>query len=125
MQDEAYPQRATRTATARKRTALIERDGSACTYCGVPLVNFDTGEGLVVVPWQPCPGGHGDVYPCPDGGHGPFLRAVAGYRFPELDHVLPRSRGGSDSLHNLVLACGPCNGRKGARTPGEWLGLPA
>ena len=36
-----------------------------------------------------------------------------------LDHVLPRSRGGTDSWENLVAACVPCNNRKGSRTPEE------
>lgn len=31
----------------------------------------------------------------------------------QLDHVQPRSRGGSNRVSNLVLACGPCNQRKG------------
>lgn len=38
----------------------------------------------------------------------------------ELDHVLPRSRGGSDLPDNLALACQTCNRSKGARTPEEW-----
>lgn len=36
-----------------------------------------------------------------------------------IDHVLPRSRGGADSWENLVTACRPCNLRKGRRTPDE------
>lgn len=36
-----------------------------------------------------------------------------------IDHVLPRSRGGEDSWENLVTACRPCNLRKGWRTPDE------
>ena len=36
-----------------------------------------------------------------------------------LDHVLPRSRGGSSSWKNLVTACKPCNTRKGDETPEE------
>lgn len=36
------------------------------------------------------------------------------------DHVMPRSRGGSDEIDNLAAACGPCNLDKGAKTPGEW-----
>ncbi|GMW02037.1 MAG: HNH endonuclease [Candidatus Hydrogenedentota bacterium] len=36
-----------------------------------------------------------------------------------IDHVLPQSRGGGDSWENLVLACLPCNVRKGNRTPDE------
>ncbi|PSB32803.1 HNH endonuclease [Stenomitos frigidus] len=30
-----------------------------------------------------------------------------------LDHVKPKSRGGSDSLENLRLACFPCNNSRG------------
>lgn len=37
------------------------------------------------------------------------------------DHVLPRSRGGTNDPGNLVLACGSCNCSKGFRTPDEWL----
>lgn len=36
-----------------------------------------------------------------------------------LDHVVPRSRGGRDSWHNLVTACQKCNTYKGDRTPEE------
>jgi 5-methylcytosine-specific restriction endonuclease McrA len=36
-----------------------------------------------------------------------------------LDHVVPKSRGGSHSWENLVLSCGTCNLRKGSRTPCE------
>jgi 5-methylcytosine-specific restriction endonuclease McrA len=36
-----------------------------------------------------------------------------------IDHVIPRSRGGTDSWENLVTACIPCNNRKGNRTPEE------
>jgi 5-methylcytosine-specific restriction endonuclease McrA len=39
-----------------------------------------------------------------------------------LDHVIPQSRGGSDSPENLVACCKSCNSEKGARTPEEWLG---
>ena len=33
------------------------------------------------------------------------------------DHVVPRSLGGKMSWENIVLACRPCNQRKGSRTP--------
>ena len=36
-----------------------------------------------------------------------------------VDHVLPRSRGGETTWENVVTACGPCNRRKGNRTPEE------
>jgi hypothetical protein len=37
-----------------------------------------------------------------------------------VDHVIPRSRGGSNNRQNLVCACPECNGLKGRRTPLEW-----
>src|SRR5215472_11186312 len=36
-----------------------------------------------------------------------------------LDHVIPRSRGGITSWENVVCSCVPCNLRKGGRTPDE------
>lgn len=40
----------------------------------------------------------------------------------QLDHVIPRSRGGADTPDNLVACCKPCNTSKGPKTPDEWLG---
>ena len=34
-----------------------------------------------------------------------------------LDHIMPKSKGGSQSAQNLVTACIKCNGRKANRTP--------
>jgi len=36
-----------------------------------------------------------------------------------LDHVTPRCRGGRTTWENIVVACLPCNVRKGGRTPRE------
>ncbi len=36
-----------------------------------------------------------------------------------LDHVIPRSRGGTATWQNIVCACTKCNVRKGGRTPAE------
>ena len=36
-----------------------------------------------------------------------------------LDHVMPRSRGGTSNWKNLVTACKPCNAKKGDDTPTE------
>lgn len=36
-----------------------------------------------------------------------------------LDHVIPRTRGGSDDWRNCVAACFDCNNRKGNKTPEE------
>lgn len=37
----------------------------------------------------------------------------------EVEHVLPRSRGGKNVWENVVTACRDCNGRKADRTPEE------
>lgn len=34
-----------------------------------------------------------------------------------VDHVIPRSRGGSSTWENIVASCAPCNRRKGDRLP--------
>ena len=39
----------------------------------------------------------------------------------EWEHMIPKSRGGSDSIKNATLACATCNRDKGNRTPAEWL----
>jgi len=39
----------------------------------------------------------------------------------QIDHVIPKSRGGSHKLTNLRAACPDCNRAKGARTPTEWF----
>lgn len=35
------------------------------------------------------------------------------------DHVLPRSQGGGTHWENIVIACVPCNQKKGGRTPDQ------
>jgi 5-methylcytosine-specific restriction endonuclease McrA len=39
----------------------------------------------------------------------------------EIDHIHPRSKGGSDRVSNLTLACRPCNQSKGQRDVAEFL----
>lgn len=47
--------------------------------------------------------------------------AYCGGPATEAEHVLPKSRGGSNAPENIVLSCHACNGSKGKRTPDEWL----
>ncbi len=54
-----------------------------------------------------------DVYTCQYCGGQPGRADLT------VDHVLPRSRGGGTTWENVVAACGPCNRRKGNRTPEE------
>lgn len=54
-----------------------------------------------------------DLYTCQ------YCGATPGRTELTLDHILPRSRGGATTWENVVTACGPCNRRKGNRTPDE------
>lgn len=54
-----------------------------------------------------------DAHECQYCGKRPPLRDL------NIDHVVPRSRGGQDSWENLVTACRVCNLRKGWKTPDE------
>ncbi len=38
----------------------------------------------------------------------------------QVEHLIPKSRGGSDRASNLVIACDACNKRKGTRTAEEF-----
>lgn len=40
-----------------------------------------------------------------------------------IDHVIPRIKGGPDSIENLVVACASCNTKKGSKSVSEWLGV--
>ena len=42
------------------------------------------------------------------------------FKVMEVDHVLPKSRGGTDHFENLQLLCTHCNKSKGSRTMSEW-----
>ena len=51
------------------------------------------------------------------------LCAYCGRRYHAEDltreHIVPTSRGGTDSWMNCITACRPCNGHKGSRMPEE------
>lgn len=40
----------------------------------------------------------------------------------QWEHIIPSSRGGSNTIDNQVLACRDCNLSKGDRDPYEWFG---
>lgn len=40
-----------------------------------------------------------------------------------IDHFMPKSKGGTDDLGNLVAACDDCNNRKGDMLPKAFLAL--
>ena len=48
-----------------------------------------------------------------------------GVHFPKrnltVDHIVPKSKGGTDHVENLWLLCGACNSSKGTRSQLEFL----
>lgn len=81
------------------RRVVGERDGWRCRFCGR--------RDLVVPP------------------AGREHTAEEASSLATLDHWLPRSRGGTWEMSNLVLACRPCNGEKGQLTGEEYLSVLA
>jgi len=108
--------------------AVAQRDGWECHYCSRPLVPVDNPAS--VCDWIPervfadhcgC-GEHRPPEPCVLGAGWSIREPFA---WPVRDHVVPRVRGGSDDIENIVLACNDCNSEKGARTPDEWMAVYA
>ena len=48
--------------------------------------------------------------------------AYCGEPATEVDHIIPRAKGGGHELENLVACCKRCNGRKGSRSQDSFLG---
>ena len=46
---------------------------------------------------------------------------VAKRRICHLEHLIPLSRGGLHTAHNIVLACAKCNLTKGRKLPNEFI----
>ncbi|GGW99058.1 HNH endonuclease [Streptomyces chartreusis] len=84
---EAVAQAPAPAAPRGVRAQVLRRDGWQCRGCG----------------WSP-----GDYIP-------PALTGRPLYRGLEIDHVHPRSRGGSGDIDNLQVLCTSCNTSKGAR----------
>lgn len=50
-----------------------------------------------------------------------YCAGASGDLVLEVEHVVPRSRGGSNRVSNLAIACRTCNVEKGSLHPREWL----
>ena len=82
----------------------------------------DRGEDAVI-PFE-TPAGRGQRYPSPRSLHGRLLVDIGAFcqgcgrdynfdsRVLEVDHIMPKSDGGTDHYDNLTLLCPPCNKEK-------------
>ena len=50
-----------------------------------------------------------------------YCGGVSGDPILEQEHIVPKSKGGSNSVKNATLSCRMCNQEKGNMTPEEWL----
>jgi hypothetical protein len=50
-----------------------------------------------------------------------YWTLAPGYAWPAVDHKIPRCKGGTDDLENLVVCCEKCNQRKRARDYDEFI----
>jgi 5-methylcytosine-specific restriction endonuclease McrA len=57
---------------------------------------------------------------CRDDLNWPWEQEVFDHTTASIDHVVPRSKGGTDDFDNLVLACPSCNSSKGTRDYDEF-----
>lgn len=80
--------------TFRKRMRTFIRYGPMCYYCQRPGTHFEIKTDI----------------------NGKYLAlcALDSHRGLTIDHVIPTSLGGPDSLKNKVPACGECNSKKGS-----------
>lgn len=51
-----------------------------------------------------------------------YCRCQLHWEESTIDHVVPLSKGGTNDMENLALACEPCNSRKGGKLLGEFIG---
>ncbi|NJR70730.1 MAG: HNH endonuclease [Synechococcales cyanobacterium CRU_2_2] len=99
----------------KEKAEQVEHNGKL-VRAGVPLPTVVRLRSYVQVPYKEIPLTrrnvlHRDSHTC----------QYCGYTGDELtlDHVIPRSRGGSDKWDNMITACVRCNVKKGNRTPRE------
>lgn len=75
------------------RREIFRRDGYRCNECGLE--------------------GREERFPCGEYGYPTDLEGV----YLSIDHLVPRSKGGTSDPSNLRVLCTTCNTKKGRRDP--------
>lgn len=88
-----------RMPTRAGESAIIERDGYHCRFCGIPVIHRRVRERAKA------------LYPDAVTWGGTNLSQHAAFQamWLQFDHLLPHSRGGSNDLENVLITCAPCN----------------
>lgn len=90
---------ASRMPNRAEKELLRSRDGFLCRYCAIPVVRAEVRKAM------------SQAYPeaVRWGSKNRDQHSAFQAMWLQYDHVVPHSRGGDNSLSNLVVTCGPCN----------------
>lgn len=102
----------TRMPPLADRKLIIERYGRSCVFCGIPLISEHVRNAIRQAYPDAVPWGHTNR----------IQHAAFQCMWMQFDHILPHSRGGDNTIDNVVVACAPCNYGRAERTLEE-LGL--
>jgi 5-methylcytosine-specific restriction endonuclease McrA len=88
-----------REPSREERQLIIQRYGRNCVFCGIPVISVQVRKAF------------NRAYPdaAPWGRTNASRHAAFQCMWMQFDHVLPHSRGGDNSIDNVVVTCGPCN----------------
>jgi hypothetical protein len=78
---------------------ILRRDGWNCVFCGIPVVSKRVREAAVRMYPDDISWGRSNL-----SQHSAFQ-----CMWLQFDHILPHSRGGDNSVSNVVISCAPCN----------------
>lgn len=93
---ERIPQR---MPSAPERRQIIDRYGRNCVFCSIPVISKEVQTAIK------------KAYPeaLIWGTTNQTQHAAFQCMWMQFDHVLPHSRGGDNSIENVVVTCAPCN----------------
>jgi 5-methylcytosine-specific restriction endonuclease McrA len=88
-----------REPSQEERRLIIQRYGRNCVFCGIPVISDQVRKAFHL------------AYPdaAPWGRTNASRHAAFQCMWMQFDHVLPHSRGGDNSIDNVVVTCAPCN----------------
>lgn len=97
-----------KTIPKAKQLAVWTRDNWTCRYCGDAVFFVPTLKLL-----NNLSQGHGYYHP---NGKADMMLSLFQWKWASVDHIEPRSKGGSDSEDNYATACWNCNLKWGNKT---------
>lgn len=112
LEHQSRSRRTRQVIDSEMRDELLDLSAGRCWYCGAPFGQEAIGRFLRTSGGEAEHGLELPLYVDFVTGRGRQVRDL----HIEIDHVSPFSRLGKDVMENLRLACGWCNGHKGARS---------